>query len=175
MLLFLFSAIMTPISLFPEIIHKSAPQAQLKINNNEHEWHFPDKTTLINFPFGDSWKRGFFGRGVYLIGNFYVGTSENIKNRIKEHLAMYRRQEHSDIFLASMDAYLGRKLPIFYLSDDITQEYNYALFLKGYGLPIINDLTKCKGYGAVVLEKRIDAAIEMLTMHGYEVSKPIKI
>jgi hypothetical protein len=47
--------------------------------------------------------------------------------------------------------------------------------LKGYGLPIINDLTKCKGYGAVVLEKRIDAAIEMLTMHGYEVSKPIKI
>lgn len=80
---------------------------------------------------------------------------------------MFRRGQHSDEFSEAVYRYAGKKLPVFYLSDDITQEYNYAVYLKEMGLPLVNDITKCKGYGVVCLQRKIEEAISFLQTNGY--------
>lgn len=133
------------------------------------------KSHPVYFQFGAQWKKGVHGRGVYLIGDFYVGVSERIKHRIKEHLVECKHRKKPDAFMKAIQRYWGYSVPVFLLSEDTSQEYNYAKYLTEQGFPLVNTLQRCNGYEVVSEQNKVNAAISFLTQRGYTVSKNTEI
>lgn len=124
----------------------------------------------VNFDFSQ-WMRGIDCPGIYLIADFYVGMSYGIKKRMKHHLGLYRRRQHTKEFHSFLDKYKGRKIPVFYLTDDTSQEYNCLAACLRLNFPMINDPLRCNGYEFVAKQNHIQNAIDFLKANGYTVTK----
>ena len=81
--------------------------------------------------------------GIYLIGNFYVGASKNLKQRLTNHFTSSRNdsrgnnQELADL-IALYNSYDKKPIPVRLLSENLTEEYYWISKLKYLGFPLVN-------------------------------------
>lgn len=99
----------------------------------------------------------YLGReGIYLLGDFYVGYSKNIINRLDGHakskqgsvLQGIRKWNARKSKLHSKGKngktiYKEYAIPVFYLCPNKEMERPFTEILKGLGFPIENDISRC--------------------------------
>lgn len=134
---------------------------------------FYTKMSPFWFPF-DEWLHGVDTPGVYLIGDFYVGESKRIKSRLKQHFGAYKRQDPlSGHINKSLQSWHGYRVPVFFLSENQSDEYRIAKELIESGFPLVNQsLSNCSGFSDLLKERYELDAIAFLARKGYTIIPP---
>ncbi len=79
--------------------------------------------------------------GVYMIGDFYIGRSNNIRARLMSHLrsAINNRHPNKEVESKIISRLLKRKvIPMWVLSDNDKDECKLIGYYKYHGFPLVN-------------------------------------
>ena len=131
--------------------------------------YFHDKSRPMFFA-EKKWCRKNNTPGVYLIGDFYVGQSIKVRDRVKEHFNKWRRGymwDNED----GWGRWNGIQIPVYYLDSNPENEYIWAYILKERcELPLLNRLSNCLGFDMYNLAMKEVDSFNYLTSLGYEIN-----
>jgi hypothetical protein len=126
--------------MFKEINNLPASIIRTKSITGKDTYNLVDNNSFLSEVFGFS-KSTHTNWGVYLMGDFYVGASTNIRKRLIAHTlnCLNHRHVNKDFerrFIENLVS--GNMMKILILSSNVFDEYDLIKFGKELGYPLVN-------------------------------------